>query len=82
MTLTIDAEFVRNRTLPVWRIQLIDETGKCQHLVERFDRTDAERLARRWAAERGAIIAFQSGCFCYCGPAEKITVATDSRGEP
>lgn len=70
--LTLDAIYTWERTLPGWLMQLIDEPGKCVHRVERLDRTEAEALARDWAAKQGAVIAFLSGCFCFTGPVEDV----------
>jgi hypothetical protein len=52
-SVTLEASFTWDRTLPVWRINVLNASGKCVHSVENVSRDEAESLAIKWATEHG-----------------------------
>lgn len=52
MAHSIERNFQRSRSLPIWAARVLDENGRCVHTEEHVNLDDAQRAAVAWCEKR------------------------------
>jgi hypothetical protein len=57
---TLDRNFQRSRSLPVWRVNVLNADGRCIHAEEHVNLDDAQRAALEWCQKRNIALTASS----------------------